>query len=596
MAIFDVPLRELRRRGTIKWRRWEPDVLPLFVAEMDAHLAPPIREALERALADGDTGYPELPTYQEAFADYAEWKWDWRIDVADQKLATDVVTGMREAVLACSEPGDAVVINSPIYPPFRHVVTSTGRRVIDVPLVSDRLDLDGLEAAFAEHGPKVFLLCSPHNPNGTIHTVDELAKVAELAERFGVVVVSDEIHAPLAGEEHTPYLAVPGAANALIVTSASKSWNLAAIKAGLIIGDRGLLKKLNPMTPDGASYFGVLAHSAALNEARDWVAEAAAEIAANKEFFADELSLQVPELSYTPSDGTYLAWLDCAALGLDSPGEHFHDVGRVRFNLGREFSPETKQFVRVNLATSREIIAEAVERMSSSLVDVRAEFAAVRARRAEPIVDEWVFADTPGPDDATPLLGGYAEVPGSEPTVGVQTWHQTAPMPAVTDGGPPTAPMPAITNAGPPTAPMPAITNAGPPTAPMPAVTNAGPPTAPMPLPPLAGVHTNSGDFVNVTTAVVIGRDPRRAAGFVDADLLRVPSPHLDISRNHLAVEVSVGGEILVRDLHAVNGTLVIPPDGTPFTLRDGASVRVEMMTILDIGEGVSLRIEPPRG
>ncbi len=105
MAIFDVPLRELRRRGTIKWRRWEPDVLPMFVAEMDAYLAPPIREALERALADGDTGYPELPAYQEAFADYADWKWGWQVAVADQLLATDVVTGMREAVLGCSEPG-----------------------------------------------------------------------------------------------------------------------------------------------------------------------------------------------------------------------------------------------------------------------------------------------------------------------------------------------------------------------------------------------------------------------------------------------------------------------------------------------------------
>ena len=567
MAIFDVPLRELRRRGTIKWRRWEPDVLPMFVAEMDAYLAPPIREALERALADGDTGYPELPAYQEAFADYADWKWGWQVAVADQLLATDVVTGMREAVLGCSEPGDAVVINSPVYPPFRHVVTSTGRRLVDVPLADDRLDLAGLEAAFAENRPTVFLLCSPHNPNGTIHTVDELTRVAELADRYGVVVVSDEIHAPLAGPEHTPYLAVPGAANALLVTSASKSWNLAAIKAALIVGDRALLKRLNPMTPDGASYFGVLAHSAALNDARGWVAEAAQEIAANKRFFAEELALRVPELSYTPSDGTYLAWVDCAPLGLDNPGMHFHEVGRVRFNLGREFSPDTPQFVRVNLATSREIIAEAVERMSASLVGVRAEAAAVRARRADPGRDEWVRAETPDVVAPPAPLGGYAEVPGTEATMGVGSWHRTAPMPAV---------------------------DAGPPTAPMPAITDVGPATAPMPLPPLAGVHTNTGEFVNVTSAVVIGRDPRRAAGYENAGVLRVASPHLDISRNHLVVEVT-GMEILVRDLHSVNGTLVLPPGEAPFTLLDGASAHVEMGTILDVGEGVSLRIEPPR-
>lgn len=594
MAIFDVPLSELRRRGTIKWRRWEPDVLPLFVAEMDAHLAPPIRAALERALADGDTGYPELPAYQEAFADYAEWRWGWRIDVADQKLATDVVTGMREAVLALAEPGDAVVINSPIYPPFRHIVTTTGRRLVDVPLVDDRLDLGGLEAAFAER-PKVFLLCSPHNPNGTVHTCDELAAVARLAERYGVVVVSDEIHAPLAGAQHTPYLTVPDAGNALIVTSASKCWNLAALKAAIIVGDRRLLDRLSPMTADGASYFGILAHSAAFNEARGWVGEAAEEIAANKRFFAEELAIRVPEVSYAPSEGTYLAWLDCSPLGLESPGRHFHEEGRVRFNLGREFSPLTDQFVRVNLATSREIIGEAVERVSSSLLGVRAEAAAVRARRAEPAEDEWVLSDIPGPPGA-PVQGGYAQVPGTGASLGLETWLSTAILPAVSAAGPTPEelPMPAPSHAAPPTAPMPAVVDAGPPTAPMPAVSNLGPPTAPMPRPPLVGVHTNSGAFVNVSTAVVVGRDPRNAAGHEDADVLRVASPHLDISRNHLVVEVR-GADIVVRDLHSVNGTLVLPPGEAPFTLIDGASAHVGMGTILDVGEGVSLRIEPPR-
>lgn len=543
MAIFDVPLGDLRRRGTIKWRRWEPDVLPLFVAEMDAHLAPPIREALERALADGDTGYPELPAYQEAFAAYADWQWGWRVGVADQKLATDVVTGMREAVLGLSKPGDGVVINSPVYPPFRHVVTTTGRRIVDVPLVDDRLDLPGLEEAFATERPAVYLLCSPHNPNGTIHTAEELAAVARLAERHGVVVVSDEIHAPLAGAAHVPYLTVPGAGNALVVTSASKSWNLAALKAGLVIGDAALLERLNPMMPDGASYFGVLAHATALNEARDWVAEASAEVAGNKEFFAAELARLIPELHYEPSQGTYLAWLDCGALGLDEPGRHFHQVGRVRFNLGREFSPATPGFVRVNLATSREIIAEAVERMAASLQEVRA------AERPAAV-------HVPAGEDSD-----------AEPT-------------RVVEQGPPTAPLPVV-----PAEPV---------TAPMRAVEDPGPATARMAPPALAGLHTNSGEFVNVVTAVVVGREPRATAGYERAHVLRVSSPHLDISRNHVAVEVHKG-DVIVRDLHSVNGTVVVPPNGSPFTLRDGASVQVEVGTILDIGEGVSLRIEPPR-
>lgn len=365
MAIFDVPLAELQTRGTIKWRRFEADVLPMFVAEMDAHLAPAIRARLERALAEGDTGYPEVPAYQEAFADYAAWQWGWEFSPADAALVTDVVTGMRDAVTAVTGPGDKVVINSPIYPPFRGV--NYDRTIVDVPMLDDRLDLAGLAAAFEEQRPKAYLLCSPHNPNGTIHTADELAEVARLAAQFDVVVISDEIHAPLAGAAHTPYLAVPGVRDAVIVTSASKSWNLAALKAGLIIGSRTVLDRLRPMVSDGASYFGVLAHVAALTEGREWVAEASAEIEGNKAFFADQLAANLPALSYDPQPGTYLAWLDCSPLGLENPVEHFHHVARVKFNAGVDFAGYAGQFVRVNLATSHAIIAEAVSRLAASV-------------------------------------------------------------------------------------------------------------------------------------------------------------------------------------------------------------------------------------
>lgn len=365
MAIFDVPLTDLRKRRSIKWSRFEPDVLPMFVAEMDAHPAGPVRERLERALADGDTGYPQQPDYQEAYARFSQWQWGWGFDVADATLATDVVSGMREVVAAVTEPGDSVVINSPIYPPFRQV--SPGRELVDVPMVDGRLDLAGLAAAFAEHRPTAYLLCSPHNPSGTIHTADELAGVARIAAEHSVVVISDEIHAPLAGPAHTPYLKGDGASNAVIVTSASKSWNLAALKAALIIGDRAILDRLPGSVGEGASYFGILAHTAALDDGRAWLTQAALEIEANKRLFSSLLEEKLPQLSYQPSEGTYLAWLDCSPLGLDDPGTHFHERGRVRFNRGVEFAPDAGQFVRVNLATSPSIIEEAVERMRSSL-------------------------------------------------------------------------------------------------------------------------------------------------------------------------------------------------------------------------------------
>lgn len=369
MTIFNVPLDELRRRGTIKWRRFEPDVLPMFVAEMDAHVAAPVRERLERAIGASDTGYPEGTAYQDAMASFAAHQWDWSLDPADGMLVADVVTGMREAVLAFSEPGDKVIFNPPVYPPFRIAGTAGGtREAVPVPVADGgRLDLPAIERAFDEHRPAVYLLCSPHNPAGVVHTVEELRAVAQLAATYGVTVVSNEIHAPLAGAAHTPYLKAAPDAQAVVVTSASKSWNLAALKAALVIGPAELRQRFAPMVSDAASYFGILAHSTALLEGRDWLREASQEIAANKAFFAEELHRQIPHLSYTPSEGTYLAWLDCSPLGLEHPGRHFHEVGRVRFSFGTEFAPDAQQFVRVNLASSHEIIAEGIRRMATSL-------------------------------------------------------------------------------------------------------------------------------------------------------------------------------------------------------------------------------------
>ncbi len=372
MPIFSVPLADLRRRTSIKWTRFEPDVLPMFVAEMDVHLAEPIAERLRRAIDDGDTGYPELPMYQESFAGFAEWMWGWRVDPGrDVHLAGDVMQGMRETLLLVTEPGDGVVVNPPIYPPFYSVVARTGRRRIDVPLTTDgRLDLDAIEAAFVANRPRAYLLCSPHNPSGAIHTREELTRLARLAQEHGVTIISDEIHAPLAGDRHVPLLAIPEARDCFVVTSASKSWNLAALKAGLIVAGEGAREKLGTLPPhvhEAASHFAVLAHCAALDDARAWVLEAATEIDAHKRQFAEELTGAIPELRYEPSDGTYLAWLDCSPLGLEHPGRRFHERGRLRFNFGEEFAAGASQFVRVNLATSPEIISEGVARMAASL-------------------------------------------------------------------------------------------------------------------------------------------------------------------------------------------------------------------------------------
>lgn len=371
MTIFNLDLETLRRRTSIKWTRFEPDVLPMFVAEMDVDLAPAVVERLQRAIRDGDFGYPEGPVYQESFAAFAEWMWGWGPDVADIRVAGDVMSAVRELATTVTEPGDGIVINPPVYPPFWGVVRGSGRRLITVPMTDGgRLDLPALAEVFATEKPRAMLLCSPHNPTGTIHTRDELTRLARLANEHDVVVISDEIHGPLAGPGHVPFVTVPGSERSFVVASASKAWNLAALKSAVILPGAAagpMLERLPGHVGDAASHLAVLAHSAALDGGREWLVELIDEIASNKRHLQSELARLLPQISYEPSEGTYLAWLDCSALGLENPGRHFHEVARVRFNLGSEFSPDAGQFVRMNLATSEELITEAVQRMANSL-------------------------------------------------------------------------------------------------------------------------------------------------------------------------------------------------------------------------------------
>ena len=373
MPILSLTEAELRRRTSLKWRTYDPDVLPLWVAEMDVAMHPAVIEALTTAAERGDTGYPYGRGYAEAFAAMASSVWGLELDADRQiKQGGDVMNSILAVLSVTTEPGDAVVINPPIYPPFRQVVTGYGRRLVEVPLDADaRLDLPALEAALAER-PAAYLLCSPHNPHGTVHTADELAAVAGLCSRYGVQLVVDEIHARLVdpGVEFVSVLAVPGGEHAIVSTSAGKAWNLAAFKAGLIIGGTQtapVLRKLPPMALQAMGHWAAIAHTAAMREAQGWVDEVSSEIAANKRLLAALLAEQLPGAVYRPGEGTYLAWVDCSALGLDDPAKAFLERGRVAFSPGAYFSGAHRQWVRINLAASPEIITEAVLRMRSTL-------------------------------------------------------------------------------------------------------------------------------------------------------------------------------------------------------------------------------------
>ncbi|MDF3145021.1 MULTISPECIES: aminotransferase class I/II-fold pyridoxal phosphate-dependent enzyme [unclassified Streptomyces] len=371
----------LRCRTSMKWRAYPDDVLPMWVAEMDVPLAEPVVRALTDALALGDTGYPAGTGYAEALAGFADKRWGWDGPAVERTaIVPDVMLGVVEMLKLVTGPGDAVVVNSPVYPPFYQFVGHMDRRVLEAPLGVDlRIDLDALDETFrrAVAGGRraAFLLCSPHNPTGTLHTADELAAVAALADRHAVRVVTDEIHAPITagGAEFVPYLSVPGAESGLSLMSASKAWNLAGLKAALAIAGPAAaadLARLPEEVSHGPSHLGVIAHTAALRDGTGWLDALLSALDDNRRLLADLLAEHLPAITYRPGEATYLAWLDCRALDLGDgvdPADVFLRRGRVALNSGIPFGTGGAGHVRLNLATSPELIREGVRRMAAAL-------------------------------------------------------------------------------------------------------------------------------------------------------------------------------------------------------------------------------------
>lgn len=363
----------------MKWRTYPADVLPLWVAEMDVPLAEPVVRALTDALALGDTGYPAGTAYAEALAAFADKRWGWDgLAVERTAIVPDVMLGVVEMLRLVTGHGDPVVVNPPVYPPFFQFIGHMDRQVVEAPLGADRrIDLGALEEAFQEAvagGRRAaYLLCSPHNPTGTVHTTGELTAVAALADRYGVRVVADEIHAPLtaAGVDFVPYLSVPGAENGLSLMSASKAWNLAGIKAALAVAGPAAaadLARLPEEVSHGPSHLGVIAHTAALSEGTAWLDALLAGLDDNRRLLADLLAAHLPALAHRPGEATFLAWLDCRALGLgDDPADVFLERGRVALNSGIPFGTGGTGHVRLNLATSPEVITEGVRRMAAAV-------------------------------------------------------------------------------------------------------------------------------------------------------------------------------------------------------------------------------------
>ena len=391
----ELTLEQLRLRTSMKWRAHPNDVLPLWVAEMDVKLAPTVAEALRRTIDNGDTGYPCGTALAEAVAEFASRRWQWHdLEVGRTTIVPDVMLGVVETLRLVTDRGDAVVVNPPVYAPFYAFVSHDGRRVIDAPLGADgRIDL-GLLGGGVQRVPVprpasvAYLLCNPHNPTGSVHTAEELSGVAELARRFGVRVVSDEIHAPvvLSGSRFVPYLTVPGAENAFALMSGSKAWNLSGIKAALAIAGPEAADDLRRMPEEvshGPSHLGVIAHAEAFRTGGDWLDALLRGLDENRTLLGDLVAEHLPGVKYQRPQGTYLAWLDCRELGfgeeasdglavvadLSGPARWFLDHARVALSSGHVFGPGGAGHVRLNFATSHAILVEAVSRMGRAIAE-----------------------------------------------------------------------------------------------------------------------------------------------------------------------------------------------------------------------------------
>ncbi|MBE7954744.1 aminotransferase class I/II-fold pyridoxal phosphate-dependent enzyme [Microbacterium oxydans] len=379
LQVKALPLAELRERTSEKWREYPADVLPLFVAETDFPLAPAITAALQRAVEIGDTGYMASRTpLAQAFSDFASRRYGWEPDPARIRSTADVSMGIVEILRRVTQPGERVVVTPPVYPPFYDLVAEAGAEVERVPLRDTgtrwELDLDGIRAAF-EDGATAILLCNPHNPTGTVHGRDSLTALAELADEFGVAVVSDEIHAPLAqpGSGFTPFLAVSDVAQRVgyALVSASKAFNLAGLKCALMVTAddetsavvRGLPVEVEWRT----GQFGLLAAVAAFSEESDeWLDGLLRTLDENRLLLEDLLAAHLPGARYRIPDAGYLAWIDLTALEWgDNPARRILKDAKVALHFGPAFGAEGAGHVRLNFGTSPEIITEAIERIAS---------------------------------------------------------------------------------------------------------------------------------------------------------------------------------------------------------------------------------------
>ena len=359
------------------------DVLPLWVADMDFPTATPILEALHKAVDHGIFGYSEVKeAYYQAVALWFKKHFGWETQPEWLVKTPGVVYALVTAVRALTDPGDSVLLQPPVYYPFYSVIRDNDRRIVENELLYTdghyEIDFADFETKIREEKVKLFLLCSPHNPVGRVWTKSELQRVGEICKKYGVIIISDEIHCDFAFPEH-PHtvfpLACPNLADQTVIcTAPSKTFNLAGLQISNIwIQNEQIRRKFqDEMDRSGYSQhnsLGLVAAQAAYESGGEWLCQCKEYLRGNLDFLREFLSNRLPKIQLVEPEGTYFAWLDCSRLGLDRRGLNDLVVNKARLWLdaGHIFGSKSENFQRVVLACTRKTLEQAFTQLETAV-------------------------------------------------------------------------------------------------------------------------------------------------------------------------------------------------------------------------------------
>lgn len=374
-----------RHSGSYKWDTADDDILPMWVADMDFRTAPAIIDALRRRVDHGIFGYTHVSDdYYQAVIQWFHRRHSWDIDRKWFIYTSGVVPAISAIIKAVTQPGDKVITQTPAYNCFFSSIRNNQCELAENPLLYDRLtgrytiDFDGLERLAAEQRATVMILCNPHNPSGRVWTREELLHIAEICHRNNVFVIADEIHCELTYPpfNYTPYGSLPPKyrANSAVCISPSKAFNIAGLQiANIIAPDDSIRQRIdraiNINEVCDVNPFGVVATIAAYNESESWLDSLCSYLHGNYTILCQRFSEELPQLTVTPIEGTYLAWVNISATGLsaDEVAELLLNQQRLRINSGTMYGLDGNQFIRINLACRRSILNDAIDRITACL-------------------------------------------------------------------------------------------------------------------------------------------------------------------------------------------------------------------------------------